>query len=609
MAKINFRRNTSLIAKVALTVALLLVSYVSFVFFQQMQNLEKSVSAMSESSKRLMEYEQVLSILSVNEASMRSFIITKDSSYITKRFYKKEAVLPFLKQIEKTDFDQDYTLTKDSLTLLIDLRFKIFEEALIASKDITKSDNPQLAKVLRDGDYISDQLREYVRASVNSEATNLKLFKINHHFELQTSIVTTFMIVTLALFIILVSINQINSDVKKLKKVNSELSFLNYTFNKAEKFAGISHWKYNVEQQKFSFSDNFWSSVEGFESTIENGISQVLKRVHPEDKSKVIATYSESFSQLLPTSIIFRIFSGVDELRYIKAVGSYVENDEGEHIKIAVNYDITEQYSANIAMEKVNHNLQTINDELESFNNIVSHDMQEPLRKIQMFISRIEEDELQKLSPKAQGYFDRISFAANRMQNLMIDLVNYSQSVKGEKIFEKVHLKSVVQRVVEMLPLEMEEHKVKIEIDDLPEIIGLPFQLQQLFVNLISNSIKFGKEDSLNIIHIYVEEIPEGEVKDSIEFSKEEFYKIIVSDTGVGFDQQFATKIFKLFSILKKNSQHKGTGIGLAICKRVMDNHNGFIFAKGEINKGSKFILYFPKNLIQNKQIELKQDI
>ena len=476
MAKINFRRNTSLIAKAALTVALLLVSYVSFVFFQQMQNLEKSVSAMSESSKRLMEYEQVLSILSVNEASMRSFIITKDSSYITKRFYKKEAVLPFLKQIEKTDFDQNYTLTKDSLKLLIDLRFKIFEEALIASKDIRKSDNAQLAKVLRDGDYISDQLREYVRASVNSEATNLKLFKINHHFELQTSIVTTFMIVTLALFIILVSINQINSDVKKLKKVNSELSFLNYTFNKAEIFAGISHWKFNVEQQKFSFSDNFWSSVEGFESTIENGISQVLKRVHPEDKSKVIATYSESFSQLLPTSIIFRIFSGVDELRYIKAVGSYVENDEGEHIKIAVNYDITEQYSANIAMEKVNHNLQTINDELESFNNIVSHDMQEPLRKIQMFISRIEEDELQKLSPKAQGYFDRISFAANRMQNLMIDLVNYSQSVKGEKIYEKVNLKSVVQRVVEMLPLEMEEHKVKIEIEELPEIIGLPFQ-------------------------------------------------------------------------------------------------------------------------------------
>lgn len=602
MRKITFKKNTSLIAKIALTVALLLVSYVSFVFFQQMQNLEKSVAAMSESSKRLMEYEQILSILSINESSMRSFIITKDSSYIKKRFYQKEAVIPFLKQIESSEFDADYSVTKDSLKRLIDVRFAMFNHALAISNNVSKIENTELAEVLREGDYISDQLREYVRASVNSEATNLKLFKINHHFELQTSIVTTFMIVALALLIILISINQINSDVKKLKSVNNELTFLNYTFNKAEKFAGISHWKYNVEQQKFSFSDNFWSSVENFESNIENGVAQVLKRVHPDDKSKVIATYSESFSKLLPTSIIFRIFSGVDELRYIKAVGSYVENDEGEHIKIAVNYDITEQYSVNIEMEKINNNLQTINDELESFNNIVSHDMQEPLRKIQMFISRIEADEVKKLSPTAQGYFDRISFSANRMQNLMIDLVNYSQSVKGEKIFERVNLTELVQKVIGMLPLEIEEQKVTIEVDNLPEIIGLPFQLQQLFLNLLSNSIKFGKENDLNTIRIYEEEIQKGEIKDSIEFSADDYFKIIVSDTGVGFEQEFATKIFKLFSTLKKNSTQKGTGIGLAICKRVMDNHTGFIFAKGVINQGAKIILYFPKNLSSNGQ-------
>ena len=591
------KRNTSLIAKVALTIALFLVAYVSYVFFQQMQNLEKSVTEMSHSSQRLMEYEQILSILSVNEGSMRSFIITKDSSYIKKRFYKKETLIPLLHELSLSDKNTDNITKDDSLNILVNLRFLVFEQALSVSKDVSKIKSAELAEVLRQGDQISDQLREHVRASVNDEVKNLKLFKINHHYELQTSIVTTFLIVTLALFIILVAISKINSDVKKLKNVNSDLSFLNYTFNKSEKIAGISHWKYNVEQKKFSFSDNFWSSVEGFSSNIQNGVEEVFKRIHPEDKKKVITTYSESFEKLLPTSIIFRIFSGVDELRYIKAVGSFVQNDEGEHIKIAVNYDITEQYSANLEMEKVNNNLQTINDELESFNNIVSHDMQEPLRKIQMFISRIESDEVKKLSPTAQGYFDRISFSANRMQNLMIDLVNYSQSVKGEKIFEKVDLGFLVNKVVEMLPLEIEEHKVKIEIGNLPEIIGLPFQLQQLFLNLISNSIKFGKEEETNFIQIYQEEIKNFDIKDSLQFSSEDFYKIVISDTGVGFDQQFATKIFKLFSTLKKNSQHKGTGIGLSICKRVMDNHNGFIFAKGKSNEGSQFILYFPKNL------------
>lgn len=597
----KFKINNSLIAKIALTVALFLVAYVSFVFFQQMNNLEKSVSAMSESSAKLLEYEQVLSILSVNESSLRSFIITKDSTYIKERFYQKKSVLPFLNQIENTGKDTAYIITKDSLRKLIDIRFTMFDQALDASRDVSKIENIELAEVLQKGDFISDQLRAYVRASVNHEVTNLKLFKINHHYELQTSIVTSFVIVILSLFIILVAISQINSDVKKVKKVNSELSFLNYTFNKAEKIAGISHWKYNVEQKKFTFSDNFWSSVEGFDNNIQIGVEQVFKRIHPEDKRKVLTTYSESFEKLLPTSIIFRIFSGVDELRYIKAVGSYVENDENEHIKIAVNYDITEQYSANLEMEKTNNNLQTINDELESFNNIVSHDMQEPLRKIQMFISRIESDEVKKLSPTAQGYFDRISFSANRMQNLMIDLVNYSQSVKGEKIFEKVDLNSLVSKVVAMLPLEIEEQKVRIEVDDLPIIIGLPFQLQQLFVNLISNSIKFGKEDTTNLIKIYVEEIDTNEVKDGIVFSSNDFYKIIISDSGIGFEQQFATKLFKLFSTLKKNSQQKGTGIGLAICKRVMDNHHGFIFAKGIVNEGSKFIMYFPKNISTKK--------
>ena len=594
---IRIKKRSSLIAKIALTVALLLVAYVSFVFFKQMQNLEKSVIAMSESSSRLLEYEQVLSILSVNESSLRSFIITKDSSYIKERFYRKNSVLPFLEQIDNNEFNDGNNVTRDSLARLIDMRFAMFDQVLDVSSNISKIESDKLAQVLRKGDFISDQLREYVRASVNNEVTNLKLFKINHHYELQTSIVTTFLIVTLALFIILVSINQINSDVKKLKNVNSDLSFLNYTFNKAEKIAGISHWKYNVKQKKFSFSDNFWSSVEGFSSNIQNGVEQVFKRIHPDDKRKVLTTYSESFDKLLPTSIIFRIFSGVDELRYIKAVGSYVQNDEGEHIKIAVNYDITEQYSANLEMEKINNNLQTINDELESFNNIVSHDMQEPLRKIQMFISRIEADELKKLSPTAQGYFDRISFSANRMQNLMIDLVNYSQSVKGEKIFEKVELANLVSKVVGMLPLEIEEHKVKIEIGNLPEIIGLPFQLQQLFLNLLSNSIKFGKEEETNFIRIFQEEILDFDIKDSLQLSAAEYFKVVIEDTGVGFEQQFATKIFKLFSTLKKNSQQKGTGIGLAICKRVMDNHNGFIFARGKTNQGSRFILYFPKNL------------
>ena len=130
------KRNTSLIAKVALTIALFLVAYVSYVFFQQMQNLEKSVTEMSHSSQRLMEYEQILSILSVNEGSMRSFIITKDSSYIKKRFYKKETLIPLLHELSLSDKNTDNITKDDSLNILVNLRFLVFEQALSVSKDV-----------------------------------------------------------------------------------------------------------------------------------------------------------------------------------------------------------------------------------------------------------------------------------------------------------------------------------------------------------------------------------------------------------------------------------------------------------------------------------------
>ena len=248
-------------------------------------------------------------------------------------------------------------------------------------------------------------------------------------------------------------------------------------------------------------------------------------------------------------------------------------------------------------LEDKNAKLIIINSELESFNNIVGHDLQEPLRKIQMFISRIESKEfLETSSETTVGYFSKIKLAAQRMQNLMTDLVNYTRTVKADRIFEQVDLNEIFGEITEELSLIIEEKQAKISIDQLPTILGTRFQIQQLFINLVSNALKYVKPDVRPVIDVrlvhFDNEIVNGKRIDALDY-----YKITVSDNGIGFEQKHADKIFLLFKRLETDESYKGTGLGLAICKKIVDNNNGLITAVGIPDKGSVFTVYLPKRM------------
>jgi hypothetical protein len=277
------------------------------------------------------------------------------------------------------------------------------------------------------------------------------------------------------------------------------------------------------------------------------------------------------------------------------SVGSFTTNSSGSLIKIGVNYDITAQYKKTVELEESNKQLKTSNAELESFNNIVSHDLQEPLRKIQMFVSRLEETEADLLTNNAKEYFIKIRLAAYKMQTLLIDLLNYSRVAKGDKVFVKLNLKEIVEQCLQDLSVDIEEKKAEIEVEDLPEIDGIGFQIEQLFVNLISNSLKYSKEDIPPKIHIKSEKIYAKEMYNDKIISNADYLKIVVSDNGIGFKQEYAEKIFLLFKRLETDSRYTGTGIGLAICKKIVENHNGFIKVKSKLNEGTKFSIFFPK--------------
>lgn len=264
-------------------------------------------------------------------------------------------------------------------------------------------------------------------------------------------------------------------------------------------------------------------------------------------------------------------------------------------------HDLTEKKAADdmlrlnaLELEQKNQELEKMNQELQSFAYISSHDLQEPLRKIQTFATQIMEKESDNLSDYGKDKFQRMQNAAQRMQTLINDLLSYSKTNIQERIFEKTNIGKIVNEVKEDLKEEIEQKNAKIESSENCEANIIPFQLRQLLYNLVSNSLKFSNPENQIVIKIK-SEIAKGSTLNNEKLIPEKNYcHIKIEDNGIGFEQQYSSKIFEVFQRLHGKLEYTGTGIGLAIVKKIVDNHNGIITAKGELNKGATFDIYIP---------------
>jgi signal transduction histidine kinase len=216
------------------------------------------------------------------------------------------------------------------------------------------------------------------------------------------------------------------------------------------------------------------------------------------------------------------------------------------------------------------------------------------LRKIQTFSSRILETEYAKLSENAKKHFSRMQMSAYRMQNLIQDLIAYSRTNAQEIKFEIVEFLKIIEDVKETLSEELEQNDVTFKIKSLCEIKIIPVQFTQVILNLVSNSIKFVKSGHPIIIEIDCEKIEGKKTGIEILDDNKHYSHISFSDNGIGFDQQYDKKIFEVFQRLHSKEDYKGTGIGLAIVKRIIENHEGIISASSAFNEGATFDIYIP---------------
>ncbi len=257
--------------------------------------------------------------------------------------------------------------------------------------------------------------------------------------------------------------------------------------------------------------------------------------------------------------------------------------------------NVTDKLGAlNHALKHKNNELELLNGEMTSFSYVASHDLQEPLRKIQTFGSRIREKEFENLSPQGIEYFKRLELAAVRMQSLIDDLLAFSRTSTLPKDFEKVDLNLLLEDIKMELKEAIEENHATIQSQQLPVANIIAFQFRQLFVNILLNALKYKKAGVKHQVKITCSMVDGTQINDVHNLLPQQYYKINFIDNGIGFEQQYHTKIFELFQRLHGKSEYPGTGIGLAICKKIILNHKGAITATGHVDKGATFTVYLP---------------
>jgi PAS domain S-box-containing protein len=247
----------------------------------------------------------------------------------------------------------------------------------------------------------------------------------------------------------------------------------------------------------------------------------------------------------------------------------------------------------NEELQETNRALELSNIDLQQFAYVASHDLQEPLRKIQTFTYLIKEQHQQELTPRLQQYLDKILSSANRMKALIVDILKYSQIASVDLKFEPMDLQQIISDLLEDFELAISQKKASITFKGLPTIEGIAAEIRQVFHNLISNALKFSKPQEAPHINITARRIKE-KAFDSISDRHGSYYEISVKDNGIGFNQEYSKQIFTLFQRLNSWDKYEGTGIGLAITKKIIDRHDGLIRAQSTEGSGAEFIMILP---------------
>ena len=315
------------------------------------------------------------------------------------------------------------------------------------------------------------------------------------------------------------------------------------------------------------------------------------EEIHIDDRASCMNTYKKCFKIEAPFEQEYRLKRYDGEFRWFHEFVKPYFGDSDTYIGfVGTCIDITERKQAILL---ANDELREKNKDLEQFAYVASHDLQEPLRKIQSFGELLKTRFENDVPEQAIDYINRMQKSATRMRNLVNDLLTFSRVTSRAKPFIKIKLNKEIKEIISDLEIILKETRGEIIVDDLPDIDADPSQLTQLLTNIINNGLKYHRKDVPPTIKITCQ-ILEGTAVSPPQIGTREMVQLTISDNGIGFDEKYVDRIFEPFQRLHGRNEFEGTGIGLAICKKIIERHNGNITARSIEGEGTNFIIQLP---------------
>lgn len=587
--------SSTFLLKGIFVLSIVILVFISAVSYKHATSLTDSSEALQHSYAVRNELEQVISFLKDAETGQRGYLLSHDSSMLEpykNARYKVNKSMYALSALAKGKTEQIANL--DTLYRLITERFAYMNLLLRASDNISMREDLLHRNMIKEKQ-VMDAIRRQVDHMINFEQEFLKERKERFRNEISFTPLFTFLLLIFSAIFFAFAYFRLNKQVAVLTQSNEALLLSAEAMSHAEKIGGFSTWQ--LEQSAGSrapfFSANMNELLGRPLGSDPITWQQLLDRVHPEDREG-LEQHNEGTQHGDGTPFLFRVYRYDGDLRYFVSTGKMIHTLNGNHIYLGITSDITEQYKKNLSLQERNLELEQTNRELASFNYVASHDLQEPLRIIQTYISRIAEREYAGIGKAAQDYFERIRASANRMQVLISDLLTFSRTNKAEKTFERSDLNELLDRAKQDLAALIDEKQAIIESDPLPRLHVIAYQIQQLFLNLLGNSLKYADTKRRPHIQIRYREIGPEEFPQIQRDKRRRFCCLSVCDNGLGFEQEFAENIFVLFKRLHQKNEYPGTGIGLSICKKITEIHAGGIVAEGFPGKGARFHVVLP---------------